>query len=228
MKKMKIIIKLLKKIKQYEQIKDGMKTQIIILIFLIISACNSSKEIIKNKEKITQSYFKINGVYSELTKNNYRNLYFFNSENNTVYFSKFKINDTLNKVNKPILKISVYGEYEIEDNIIKIQQDIEKKVKVSNRNFLENIVFTFPLPAPRAAKREITVIDKEIITEGKVKQDTIFINKMYVGTKKLNFKKKKTSKTHTINFILIYEPKFKGVIKKNSIYNNYEVQIIAD
>ena len=205
-----------------------MKTKMIILIFLIISSCNSSKEIIKNEEKITQSFFKINGVYSELTKNNYYNLYFFNSENNTVYFSKFKINDTINKVNKPRLEITVYGEYKIEDNIIKIKQDIEKKVRVSSRNFLESIVFTFPLPAPRAAKREITVIDKEIITEGEVKEDTIFINKMYVGTKKLNFKKKNLSKTHTINSILIYEPNFKGIIKKNNIYNNYEVQIITD
>ncbi len=193
-----------------------------------MSACNSSKKTIKNEEKITQSFFKINGVYSELTKNNYYNLYFFNSENNTVYFSKFKINDTIDNVNKPILKISVYGEYEIEDNIIKIRQDIEKKVKVSNRNFLESIVFTFPLPAPRAARSDITVIDKEIITEGEVKEDTIFINKMYAGTKKINFKKKKISKTHTINSILIYEPNFKGIIRKDNLYNYNSVTIISE
>ncbi len=193
---------------------------------LIVNACSSSQQVIKSEEKTSQDFLKINHVYSELDENSYNNLYFFNSENNTVYFSKYKVNDTINKINK--LKTTFFGEYKVENNTVKIQRYIPKTVKVSSRNFIESIIFTFPLPTPRTEKKEITIVGKEIITEGEIKGDTIVMKKMYFGTKKLNFEKKRLSKSHNVNSILICEPKFKGVIKKDNIYDNYKVEIIEN
>lgn len=199
----------------------------IILLSLIVISCSSSKKKMENKEQSDQTFFKINSVYSELIESNYRNLYYFNSENNTVYFSKIKMNDSVNKTNKSQLTVTRYGEFELQKNTIKIQKDIEKTIKVRGRNFFKSILFVF-LPIPRASKKEITIVDKEIITEGEIKEDTIFMNKMYLGTKTLEFKKKKSSKIHTINSFLIYEPKFKGIIKKDDLYNNYSVNIMPE
>lgn len=172
---------------------------IIILLSLVVIACNSSKKTTEDNLKSNQSFFKENSVYSELAENNYYNLFYFNSENNTVYFSKIKKNDTLNKTNKSKLKIVVYGEYEIQGNILKIQKNIEKKIRTTGRNFFQSILFTFPLPAPRT-KHEVTIVDKKIIIEGQIKKDTI-------------------------NSFLIYEPKFKGIVKKDNIYDNYSGSI---
>lgn len=205
-----------------------MKTKIIILASLIIIACNSSKEVLKNEEIKNKNYFRVNGVYSQLSENNYCNLYFFNSEDSTVYFSKLKIDDTAKITNKPKLKIAVFGDYKIESNIMKIKQYKEKgtRVQLSAQDLLKSIVFTFPFPIPRAPKTEIVISD-QIITEGEIKEDTILLNKMYIGNKRLSFKKKKSSKTHALNLILIYEPKLKGIIKREPYYN-YEVQIVSE
>lgn len=100
----------------------------ILFLLLIVFSCGSLKKVTEQKEISDQSFFKTDAVYSELSKNNYINFYYFNSENNTVYISKIKnhINDSISKKKEFQLTASVYGRYVINGILLKCKKILIK------------------------------------------------------------------------------------------------------
>lgn len=202
---------------------------LILFLLLIVFSCDSLKKITEQKEISNQSFFKTDAVYSEFSENSYVNLYYFNSENKTVYISKIKknVNDSISKKKKIQLTTSLYGRYVINGNTIKMQKDIDKVLKIKQKHIF-SITFMFIPVRPSKATTDVIVVDKEIITEGYIKQDSIIITKNYLGTKKLNYKKKFLSKTNLIKSLLIYKPNLKGVILKDNEFSSYSALIISN
>jgi cytochrome c-type biogenesis protein CcmE len=75
---------------------------------------------------------------------------------------------------------------------------------------------------------DVIVVDKEIITEGDIKQDSIIMTKKYLSKKESNYKKKFLSKTTLIKSSLIYKPNLKGVLLKENEYSDYSALIISN
>ncbi len=196
-------------------------------MLLIVTSCSSLKKVTKQKEIPEESFFFKNAVYTELLDNNYVNLYYFNSENNMVYISKIKkqVNDSINQKKEIQLTTSLYGRYIINGHVIKMQKDIDKIVKIKPKRIF-SIMFMFIPVRLSKETTNIKMVDKEIITEGEVKADTITLTKSYFGTKKLNFEKEPSSKINLMKSCLIHKPDFKGVAIKNDALNSYSVLIL--
>jgi hypothetical protein len=75
---------------------------LILGLLLVVFSCGSLKKVTDQKEISNQSFFKADAVYCEFSQNGYVDLYYFNSENNTVYISKIKkhVNDSISKTKK--------------------------------------------------------------------------------------------------------------------------------
>lgn len=197
----------------------------ILLLFVATIGCSSPQKMTEKIVPINSAFFKADAVYSKFIDDNFLNLYYFNSEDKTVYISKIKNNDVIFKTKDFKINTSAYGEYKIEANSIKIQKYIYKAVNVHEQSLLKRALYVL-LPIPNSSKVEVTIVDKELITEGEIKKDSLIMNKTYFGTKKFDFKMESSSKISNIKSILIYNPKFKGISTKESKYSSYSIVII--
>ncbi|MEO8255170.1 MAG: hypothetical protein ABI554_12380, partial [Flavobacterium sp.] len=148
------------------------KNLFILLLFVATIGCSSPQKITKNIVPINSEFFKSDAVYSELIDNNLLNLYYFNSEDKNVYISKIKNDTIIYKTNDLKINTTIYGEYNLEGNMIKTQKYTFKNVMYNDRKISERILFfflNFVFPVHRASSRgAMTVVDKEIITVKKL------------------------------------------------------------
>jgi hypothetical protein len=195
------------------------------VIFVSLISCSSIKSKTEIKEISNQFFLKPDGIYTEKFDDNLTNIYYFSSIDSVVYFSKItkRDNDSIGKLK---LSTTPFGRYSVSGNIIKIQQDTDKFVKIKPK-YSYNFMFMF-LPTRLGNNTNVTLIDKEIITEGEIKKDSIVLTKEYLGTEELNFKKKKGSKTILKNALLIFNTNLNGVITKESKYSANKATIISN
>ncbi|MCV9932537.1 hypothetical protein OIU80_09600 [Flavobacterium sp. LS1R47] len=198
---------------------------ITLIVFISLISCSSIKNKTEIKEVSNQLFFKPDGIYSEKLDNNSTNIYYFSSIDSIVYFSKIT-KDHNDSVGKQKLSTIPFGRYLVSGNNIKVQQDIDKLVKIKPKSSY-NFLFMF-LPTKFGSNRNVTLIDKEIITEGEVKKDSIILTKEYLGTEELNFKKRKGSKTIPKNSLLIFNANLKGIVTKESKYSANKATIVSN
>lgn len=193
---------------------------------MTLLSCASSN---KNKVAPTSSearFFRQDVVYSETLPDKTVVHYFFNSENGSVYLlqTSKKLNDSIEKSTKDSFAAAYYGKYIIDGGIIKIQKDIEKTVGVKPKRVF-SIMFMFVPVRPSQSSNSVTIVENKLITEGDIKQDRITWTKSYMGTKKLNFSKKKSAKINELNTNLVYNPKLIGKVVKDNELSNYSMVI---
>jgi hypothetical protein len=198
---------------------------ITLIVFISLISCSSIKNKTEIKEASNQLFFNPDGIYTEKADENSTNIYYFSSIDSIVYFSKItkEHNDSIGKLK---LSTTPLGRYLVSGSNIKIQQDIDKLVKIKPKSSY-NFLFMF-LPTKFGSNRNVTLIDKEIITEGEIKKDSIILTKEYLGTEELNFKKRKGSKTIPKNSLLISNTNLKGIITKESKYSANKATIVSN
>lgn len=196
---------------------------IILVIFLF--SCTSAKEKTKITEIPKSSFFKSDGIYMEDFEDNSINLYYFSSIDSILYFSNIK-KETIDSEGGLKLTTTPLGRYITSGNNIKIQQDIDKSIGVKS-NYIFSPMFLF-LPTRFKTGGNVTIVDKEIITEGEIKTDTIHLTKEYFGSKELDFKRKKGAKINTKNTVLVLNNKLKGTITKDGRYSSNKASIISN
>ncbi|KIC01509.1 hypothetical protein [Flavobacterium sp. JRM] len=201
-----------------------LKTITFIVLISLIS-CSSIKNKTEVKEVSNQFYFKLDGIYTEKFDDNSTDIYFFSSIDSVVYFSKIT-KEHYDSIDKLKLSTTPLGRYLVSGNNIKIQQDIDKLVKIKPKSSY-NFLFMF-LPTKFGSNRNVTLIDKEIITEGEIKKDSIILTKEYLGTEELNFKKRKGSKIIPKNSLLIANTNLKGIVTKESKYSANKATIVSN
>lgn len=201
-----------------------LKTITFIVLISLIS-CSSIKNKTEVKEVSNQFYFKLDGIYTEKFDDNSTDIYFFSSIDSVVYFSKIT-KEHYDSIDKLKSSTTPLGRYLVSGNNIKIQQDINKLVKIKPKSSY-NFLFMF-LPTKFGSNRNVTLIDKEIITEGEIKKDSIILTKEYLGTEELNFKKRKGSKIIPKNSLLIANTNLKGIVTKESKYSANKATIVSN
>ncbi|MBF7091959.1 hypothetical protein IUY40_10445 [Flavobacterium sp. ALJ2] len=197
------------------------------MLLVITISCNSTKKVAEQKPTPNKSLLKVDGIYSEELENNHQNLYFFSSKDSLVYFAELK---KLPKDSISNLKFatSIYGSFTTDRNTIKIKQEFFKTIKIKEkRPFLFYLLYpVIPINSKRNWNN-LSVLDKETITEGEIKENSIVLTKEYLGTNKLNSNKKSQAKITPKNSMLIYNSNLKGTLSKDNLSTTYSALIVS-
>ncbi|WP_126340485.1 hypothetical protein [Kaistella jeonii] len=199
-------------------------------MFMINSvlSCSSTKIISAQNQEFSRANFKPNAVYTEILENKDLTFYFFHDKEKHLYVATIKntSRDSLDYLGRIEVPLTKYGRYTLKGDVIKIQRDIEKSVNYTSGRYTSSIMFLFIPMRFNKSRGAVTVVDKEIITEGLVEKDQIKIYKTYFGSKNYNFKKKNFIDPENLNSNLILNLKYGTTVVKAEPYDRYIITVI--